>query len=544
MNKLKIVELYKREYDGPKGTIIFMLAVKAVFSALLVVIVNETAGIIARNDFLEARYFFLYLIVFATIICTLYYSTTQVAIMAVKTVSRMRLRLTDKLRRADLKFMEASGHGRIYARIAQDTDLLQHGTPEAFAVLDALLECVALFIYFIFISPAGFMIVLCFLFLVYGVFFMNYFIIHKKLNEARDKEAGFFDLLNDVLSGFKEIKINNRKNNDLFADIEQVSRDTEKLKKEGGFKNNQNIAIAYASFVGLLGTVVFVTPLFTDAQGETIIKLVAVVMFLFGSISQISYGFPYFMRLNAAVESMEKLEADLDASGVSSFADAETPVMVPDFQEITLKSVSFSYENGGGDPLFSLAPLDLTIRKGECLFIVGGNGSGKSTLMKLLTGLYYPASDGCIMLDGQPVTLKNYQSYRELFSAIFTDFHMFKKLYGVESVDENEVKQLLRKMDIHRKTDYADEKFTNTDLSTGQRKRLAYIAAMLEDKPIYVFDEWAADQDPAFRKRFYETFLQDLRAMNKTVIAVSHDDRYFDKADRVITMEEGRIRNH
>jgi len=125
---------------------------------------------------------------------------------------------------------------------------------------------------------------------------------------------------------------------------------------------------------------------------------------------------------------------------------------------------------------------------------------------------------------------------------IFTDFHMFKKLYGVESVDEQKVKDLLRKMDIHRKTDYADGRFTNTDLSTGQKKRLAYIAALLEDKPVYVFDEWAADQDPEFRRNFYEMFLQDLRAMNKTVIAVSHDDRYFDWADRVITMEEGKMR--
>ncbi|MCP4346395.1 MAG: cyclic peptide export ABC transporter [Desulfobacterales bacterium] len=539
MDKLKILEFFNREYDGPKRTIIFMSAVRAVFTALMVAVVNQSAEFIAKNNSVEIHFVFLYVTVCATIIYSLYYSITQVTTMSVKLVRKMRVRLTDKLRRTELEFLETSGQGRIYARIAQDTDLVQHGTPEALIFIDAALTCIFLLIYVAFISPAGVVFILCFFFFYYGAFFLNYVKIKEKLNAAREKEAAFFDLLNDTLAGFKEIKINTRKNNELFADINKLSRETEQLKKEGGFKNNQNIAIAYSSFVGLLGVVVFAVPIFTDAQSETVVKLVALVMFLFGLINSMSRGFPFIMRLNAAVENMEKLEADIDAFGISP--SPEETIIPKSFQKIVLKSVSFTYASKEGDTLFSLNPVNLTIRQGDILFIVGGNGSGKTTLLKLLTGLYYPAADGSIILDNQAVTLENYQSYRELFSVIFTDFHMFRKLYGVESVDEQKVKDLLRKMDIHRKTDYVDGKFTNTVLSTGQRKRLAYIAAILEDKPIYVFDEWAADQDPLFRRYFYEKFLQDLRAMNKTVIAISHDDRFFDKADRVITMEEGKM---
>jgi putative ATP-binding cassette transporter len=174
------------------------------------------------------------------------------------------------------------------------------------------------------------------------------------------------------------------------------------------------------------------------------------------------------------------------------------------------------------------------------IFIVGGNGSGKSTLMTLLIGLYYP-ENGTIYLNQNVVSPQDYSSYRELFSTIFTDFYIFKKLYGLEHIDENEVNDLLRKMQLEKKTEYVNKQYTNTNLSTGQRKRLAYITGLLEDKSIYVFDEWAADQDPEFRKLFYNQFIDDMRIMGKTVIAVSHDDRYFDTADRIIKMEEGKI---
>lgn len=194
-----------------------------------------------------------------------------------------------------------------------------------------------------------------------------------------------------------------------------------------------------------------------------------------------------------------------------------------------------------GFTLFEVGPLDLNIRQGEVLFIVGGNGSGKSTLLKLLTGLY-PPSGGSMTLDGATIGPETYQTYRELFSAIFADFHLFRKLYGLESPDEQKIRELLREMELTRKTRYADRRFSDIDLSSGQRKRLAYIAALLEDKPIYVFDEWAADQDPIFRKYFYNNLIGDLRTMGKTVIAVSHDDRYFNRADRVLKMEEGILK--
>ena len=188
-----------------------------------------------------------------------------------------------------------------------------------------------------------------------------------------------------------------------------------------------------------------------------------------------------------------------------------------------------------------MGPVDEEIRRGEILFLVGGNGSGKTTLLKLLTALYRPIQ-GCIRVDGLEIVPANVQAYRNLFSAIFSDFHLFDKLHGLRDVAPERVDELLRLMEISDKTTFGSGRFSTTNLSTGQRKRLALVVSYLEDKLVYVFDEVAADQDPHFRQYFYETMLPELKRTLKTVVVVSHDDRYFHVADRVLEMDYGKFR--
>ena len=97
--------------------------------------------------------------------------------------------------------------------------------------------------------------------------------------------------------------------------------------------------------------------------------------------------------------------------------------------------------------------------------------------------------------------------------------------------------------EMKEKVEMTDQGFTTTDLSTGQRKRLAIIAAILEEKPILVLDEWAADQDPYFRKKFYTELLPLIKDMGHSIIAVTHDDKYYSYADKLYKMEYGRLKN-
>jgi putative ATP-binding cassette transporter len=184
--------------------------------------------------------------------------------------------------------------------------------------------------------------------------------------------------------------------------------------------------------------------------------------------------------------------------------------------------------------------VSFSITPGRITFIIGGNGSGKSTLLKVIAGLYAPDS-GTIRVDGTPLAAIDPQSYRELFAAIFADFHLFERLYGLLGTDPEQVTSLLREMELDRKVRFIDDRFTTLELSTGQRKRLALIVSLLDERPVFLFDELAADQDPEFRRFLYEQLLPRLRAGGHAVIAATHDDRYFHVADTLIKMEYGKV---
>ena len=211
------------------------------------------------------------------------------------------------------------------------------------------------------------------------------------------------------------------------------------------------------------------------------------------------------------------------------------------FQTIQFEEVCFTYQDPDGNATFQVGPIDGQVRRGEVIFLVGGNGSGKTSFLKLFTALYAP-SQGNIRVDGVAIGPANVQSYRNLFSAIFSDFYLFEKLHGLSDATAERIDALLEVMALSGKTAFQNGRFSNTHLSTGQRKRLALVVALLEDKPIYVFDEVAADQDARFRNYFYETLLPELKTSGKTVVVVTHDDRYFHIADRVIGMDYGKFR--
>jgi putative ATP-binding cassette transporter len=275
---------------------------------------------------------------------------------------------------------------------------------------------------------------------------------------------------------------------------------------------------------------------------DEMVQVMLTVLFTIGPLGVVVNGVQSLAKASAAVHNVTLLEQRLERFTSDWSAAAATPAM-PDYSTIRLQAVRFDYVDQDGNSIFHVGPLDLTIARGEIVFVIGGNGSGKSTLLKLLTALYLP-STGALLVDNHPIGPLELPAYRAQFTAIFADFHIFQKLYGLYAVPAETVQQLLAQFSLAQKTTFAADHFTTTQLSTGQRKRLAMIVALLEDRPIYVFDEWAADQDPEFRQHFYEHLLPDLVARGKTIIAVTHDERYFHIAHRLIKMELGQIESN
>jgi putative ATP-binding cassette transporter len=218
----------------------------------------------------------------------------------------------------------------------------------------------------------------------------------------------------------------------------------------------------------------------------------------------------------------------------------ERPTASP-WEPLELDGVTFAYQADADGQAFTLGPIDLALRQGELVFIVGGNGSGKSTFVKVLSGLYRPQL-GTIRLKGEAITDETSAWYRQHFSAIFSDFFLFDKLLGLQSPDLQErTDRYLVELELQDKVHVKDGVFSTTALSQGQRKRLALLTAFLEDRPIYIFDEWAADQDPHYREIFYRRLLPELRELGKMVVVISHDDRYYHLGDRVIKLEYGKL---
>jgi putative ATP-binding cassette transporter len=290
----------------------------------------------------------------------------------------------------------------------------------------------------------------------------------------------------------------------------------------------------------LVAMVVFLLPAVVQTHSQVISETVTAILFVVGPLGIVVGVIPYLQRANEAARAMSQLEEQLDAEHATApptGANGTTAAARP--QTIRLDEARFAYKAGDGD-LFVLGPVSLTIEIGKITFLTGGNGSGKSTLLKLLTGLYVPAS-GRILTGDTPVTSDNIQSYRETFSAIFSDFRLFRRLYGMLGTSEAAVADLLKEMHLEQKVQFAGDRFSNLELSTGQRKRLALVVALLEKRPILVFDELAADQDPGFRRFLYEHLLPALKDDKRTVIAATHDDRYFSVADKIVKLEYGKV---
>jgi putative ATP-binding cassette transporter len=293
------------------------------------------------------------------------------------------------------------------------------------------------------------------------------------------------------------------------------------------------------SFFLLLGLLVFVMPGLLGIESEVLNGYILMALFLYRPLSAMMGRVTDFGIAAVSADKIERMGLALDTYGMERFPP-ET-VSAPSWQSLKLERVTFTYFRENQDRPFTVGPIDMEFRPGEIVFLLGGNGSGKTTLAKVLTTLY-PVQSGRILLDHEEVTTENQEAYRQLFSAIFSDFHLFGSLInGGEGDLDALAAEYLKQLELNHTVEVDQGQFSTTDLSSGQRRRLALLEAYLEDRPFYVFDEWAADQDPRFKEIFYTEILQTLKSQGKTVLVITHDDRYIGVADRCFKLADGKL---
>lgn len=520
-----------------RKSILLVTSLAGLANAALLALVNLAAADTAAGRPVGPQLTFLYLLAVGVYVLANNASLGQADALLHQRLDDLRLRIADKIRRCELRAVERIGRGEIYAVVAQEMNHLAQNFPLLVGAAQSIFLAAFCLLYIGWLSQVSFMVMALAVLVGLLLFGMRRRRLAREMTGVHAHEAAMLESLGHFAQGFQEIRLNAAKNEALYRAFVRIVDDLETVVADVGRNWVVLLMFSNAFMFAMLGVVVFVLPVFFAGYTDVIYKIAAAALFCVGPVVAIFSVAHLYSRANVGLGYVYALERELDAAPREAAGAAAD---FRGFRGIALRGIHFQYTDAQGRPGFATGPWDLDLPRGQLLFLRGGNGDGKSTLIKILCGLYRP-DQGSILVDGVPVDDGNIQSYRELFSAIFTDFHLFDRLYGLEDVDPAAVQALIDRMELTGKVGFANGRFTTLELSTGQRKRLAMIVSLLEDREVYVFDEWAADQDAHFRQAFYTELLPELRARGKTVVAVTHDDRFWHLGDRLLTLERGRL---
>ena len=451
---------------------------------------------------------------------------------------RLRLRICGKLIHAPLRLIEDQDAGKIFTLIGHESERLASVAKDFVVTFQAAIVLVVALAYLTWLSPPSFAFATITIIIGATTYYWHESKAKMRYRQAREKEVEYFDTMYDLLHGFRDLKLGRAQQGEIMTHLETVSEEFGTLSAASAklYQISELVSQAF-SFI-LIAVIVFLLPLVFPGSAGSTYQLLATVLYLLAPVEQMISSVPAFSQGAVALGSISRLE---DALTTETGREPGQPPALPfTFDRIDLEQVRFEFHSNVSGESFEVGPIDLSLRRGEILLVRGGNGAGKTTLLKLIAGLYQPAS-GRILLDGRPIEGLRTAGYRELFAVIFSDPYLMQRLYGLGDLDAATVKALLTELELDRKTTLRDQRFSSTRLSAGQRKRLAYAISRLRDREIYIFDEFAADQDPQFRAHFYTVLLPRLKSEGKTVIAVTHDERWFGAGDRLVNLEYGKI---
>jgi putative ATP-binding cassette transporter len=454
---------------------------------------------------------------------------------------KLRMRLSSQILRTALRHLESLGSERLMTAFTDDIPGIIYGLSLVPEVCINLAISVSGFLYLGWLSWRVLLLVLGFLVIgilvnqLPGLWALNFF------EAARQESEALFGHYKDLTEGVKELKLHSRRR---AVFLSEVLRGTA-MSRRKYYINAFSVFTIAASIGQMLVFIAIGVMLFSSIVGRPGLAVltgsVITLLYITQPLQLFMNALPYLGNADIALQRLNDLTRTLEEPGVLELDQDLAADVGLRCEDLTLKAITYAYQRQKEKEVFILGPIDMSLKAGQLIVLAGGNGSGKTTLAKIITGLY-SAENGELLLDGQRITDENREFYRQHFSAIFFDFHLFESLLGLEKPNLDDcARERLARLQLSHKVTIQDGVFSTTQLSQGQRKRLALLTASLEDRPIYVFDEWAADQDWKFKEFFYRHLLPDLKAEGKMVLIICHDDHYYDVADRIIKLESGKI---
>jgi putative ATP-binding cassette transporter len=453
-------------------------------------------------------------------------------------IAAVQLELCSKIVRAPIQEIERIQVHRLLAALNHDVEAIAAFAFGLSGLTIALAVVAGSLVYLFALSPLFFGVTLAALLL--GTWAHAVARNHgiKRLRAVREAHDQLLRYFRALCEGNKELRINRARRARVFGEqtVPAIRSIRDSHLRAVRIFTSAN-AVGSLLFFVVVG-IVLVLGSHASADGAVLGGFIVVLLYIRTPIEHLVTAMPMLGQAQVSLGRIAELAARFAGEEAHLPLDASS-APPPAVDSIALKDARFAYPKPDDGEGFVLGPINLTIRAGEILFITGENGCGKTTLIKLLLALYEPTA-GNVLLNGQEVSADRRDDYRQLFSAIFFDFFLFKDLVRGSGVMPVQAQTYLARLELTHKVTINEGEFSTIDLSAGQRKRLALIQVYLENRPIIVFDEWAAEQDPTFRRIFYEEILPDLKRQGKTLIVISHDDRFFGVADRRIHLQDGK----
>lgn len=457
--------------------------------------------------------------------------------LAMSLTTDLRVSLYDKIAKAPVTVLEKVGPARLTAILTEDVRRIILGGQVLPDLLINLVTLIGMLGFLLYLNMSAFVFVMQAIIFGIATYQIPIYLGDKVMTRSRQILDGLQEAIRGLIYGVKELKLDAVKRESYFDKV-LCEREHTLLKSE---KRAYTTFIAAGSYGDLLsffviGVVAFVFVNYHTVTSEELIGIVMALLYVSGPVSFMMNAIPQIAVAKASLSNVNKVFGDMPAET----AQPELAPVAP-WSRLTFSQVAYRHETDNKRDGFSVGPVDFDVKRGEITFIVGGNGSGKSTLSKIIT-LHYPPASGEIRFDDQLVDERSVHNFRQEIGAIFSDYYLFDRILGeVTPAKLAAANAYLADLGLADKITIEDGKFSTLALSDGQRKRLALLVALLDDKPLYLFDEWAADQDPVFKEIFYRKILPGLKMRGKALIVISHDDRYFDVADKLLIMNNGSL---
>ena len=531
-----LFEFLKREGFIEMKSLFFLSMFVALIGTLLVALINIAATNIGTDKPITLLFFFYIalLIVFWRFSKEANRKNVQQGQIM---VHKFILRMMRMVLQTELLNYEKIGATSILNAIGREAQVLSTSIPLLVGAFTSLSIVIFLIIYTAFISFTAFVILsisTLIIFLITSRALMN---SHRNIMKAWQGETVNFSLYNDFLFGFQEVKVNTERSKAITSELIQLTKKSLKEKTDALVDITNFFAFLQTMLYILIGIMIFVVPMLSEHFGNDITQVATTTLFLVGSLSATIQIIPSISQANVSAMRLLLIEEELKKEA-NDFIDQIS--MDEKIESITLENILFHYKQIENTSNFKLGPINFHFAKGKIYFIRGSNGSGKTTLLRLLVGLIQP-EHGSISVNGKKVTKNMLEAYRNKFAIVFNNFYLFKKLYGIANFEDTYFDEILSLMEMKEKVSIDRGQFSDLKLSTGQRKRIALMVALFENKDFIILDEWAADQDPEFRKKFYTKILPMLKNQGKTIIALTHDDAYYDVADKIIVLDNGKM---